>query len=182
MFRRINPQTEKYLFAQAWLWAADYPGWFQQIDAIDRPSFEGWHEIACKPTTLTWGIWKEDRLRALIQFTESEPGYFEAHFDSDGSLERDELADAIFSAGWEIFLAGAQMIFAWVAKQHRACQQICNSCQLFWDGARQLRGQLKGKPVEWLRLTLPRDRWERMRDEQTKASNDINEYMGQVDA
>ena len=172
MLRQINATEEKALFDEAAQWGANRPEWFKVAEAVDTPNAQAWYEFACQPSTLNFGVWMDGEFCALIQFSEAAPGCFEIHFDGNGSLAHDALADAIFTVIWELFLAGAQTVFVWTVKQHRAIRKICNACQGFWDGARRLKGSYKGRPIEWLRLSLSRKRWEKLRNEGSKDNTD----------
>jgi len=164
VIRTLDAPNDRRAFEQVWAWVMNYPRWLQEADALDRPDFTGFYEVACRPTTLNFGLYADDKLAALIQFTQEAPDVFEVHFDGNREAAPELLADALFSLGWELFEKGAERIFAWIVTRNTGSMRVCQSCQMHWDGARLLRGAWDDQPIEWLRMSFPRAQWERIKD------------------
>lgn len=166
MIRRLDPEADRAAFEQAWQWIASYPAWLREIDAQNRPDFDTFLELSRRQIMLSFGLFDDDRLMALIQFTQRAPNIFETHMDSNRDAKPDAIADAIFCLGWQLLEQGAQIVFAWVPKQHRGSLRVCRSCRLEWDGTTEERGTLRGKPIKWLRMVITQEQWQQIRNEQ----------------
>ena len=73
----------------------------------------------------------------------------EIHFSFLPDADKATLIDELIQIRADIFCAGIEVIFGWVARQNRGLRKICEQLGLTFYGFRRFSGESHGRVIEW---------------------------------
>jgi hypothetical protein len=156
--------TEEPLLRAAWGWSADAPVRFRRVLAVEVKGAEAFLAHANQPNVTNFGIWLDGEIAALLQFTEHAPGIYESHLSAQRGANLTTLTDACGDVMDYLFgECSAALLFVWVWKRNRPVIQLCQDCGLYWDHRTRWQGLLNRHFLEWLRLSITKERWHESR-------------------
>ena len=161
--RRLNPETDKALFVEAWLWDhVDVPRWYREMDRVFRPeAFEDFLKLAHGEDQADIGVFENDKLVGLITLSMRAKGMFEAHLSAKRGASVEVLADAGIQVKEQLFRdMGMIEGCLWVARKNYHVRKLCSIIGFRDSGLRIFKGSHRGRVIDWLRLSVTRSEWE----------------------
>src|ERR1044072_1199036 len=147
--RCIDPSDEGLLF-EAYDLFQSQPAWLYSAHPVFwLPDFVTFRESAKE--RLDFGVFDKEML-AVFSLT-SRNGSYEVDLAARKGTDPQTLYTAARTLRDELFKCGIGEIFAWVLSKNRGVMRVCRAAGLEPDGVRVLKGALKGKPAEWVRLS-----------------------------
>lgn len=162
--RRLDPLEEMSLYAQAFEWGQMSPRWLREANgAFGTTDFCEFVLCALADDQIDIGVFEYGRLVGLISLVLRAPGVFEVYLRARRGTKVETLAVAARSVRDGLFMDGRLRvgeIFAFVASFNAPVLEVCRGCGLSADGVTVLRGESRGRVIEWLRVSTNRERWE----------------------
>ena len=158
MIRRIDPDEDRGCFVDAWIWETEAAPWYKAASRVfGPPTLENWIEASREDTRATFGVFDPD-LISIIILTLRAKGRLEVDILAKPRCSAWAVAEAAISLRDAVFAdLGASEIYCWVAKKNVPTRRLCATIGFHDTGLRLLRGQYRGRVVEWHRLVIIRE-------------------------
>lgn len=161
--RRLNPNdTEDVeLLRQAFAWdTEDVPAWYSNAEQIfGEDSWEQYLERARRDEQIDLAVIDDCKFCGLITDVMVAPAVFEVFIRGPRRSNAELLTLAAFAMAKNMFDDGIAEVFtSWVCSRHRGALRLNKACGMVEDGVTMLKGGSHGRPLEWKRLILTRER------------------------
>lgn len=158
--RRLDSDTDRDFYAEAWAWDIDAPRWYQDSDAVFRPeSFDEYMKLAHGDDQCDVGVF-DDELIGLITVTLRGKGVYEGHLSAKRGANLEMLAEAVLQIRCQLFERGMSEAYLWVAAKNRAIRKLCANAGFYGTFVTMLRGSSHNRPIEWEQWVTTRTQWE----------------------
>lgn len=156
--RRLHPADDHRLFMCSYHWITDSPVWRQHTEAVfGTLDFDQYMSAAWEESRIDIGIWSDGAYNAKVALHLVAKNTYEVSLESDRSTSSDAIIAAGLSIRDQLFgQYGAESVFAWVPRWARGVQAILLAIGFRADGVTMLRGQCRGRTIEWLRFSIGR--------------------------
>lgn len=144
----LSPDTDEYLFRQAWRWRESYPRLVRRWDGFKH--FRQWFALMKRRVSV--GIFT-DHLIAIATLKPDGDGVYEAHVDVERRVDTDSLVTALLSIEQTVFGQWqAREIFVAVISKNQGILRIAETCGFQRDGIEDQVGRFR-----WIRMRITRD-------------------------
>lgn len=153
--RRLDPDKDIDLVAEALGWLSDFPKFMQDADkAWGRASVDEYLKMMKEDPQADFGVFENGKLVAEICIALIRPNEYNSHL----MMKRGANIDAVIIAAASVIKGlkekGMVAGYSWVLKQNRGLQRILELIGMRRDGLRQIKGQSHNQPLEWLRYAI----------------------------
>ncbi|HEX5085363.1 MAG TPA: hypothetical protein VFY40_25270 [Blastocatellia bacterium] len=158
----------------------DIPLWWsnaQQIFGAD--TWEESLERSRRPEQIDIAVLNPDQIYSgLITLVLIAPKSYEFFFSAPRKSDAELLALACFQVGKQLLIDDqtAERLYSWVCSRHRGAMRVNLMCGMGRDGLTMFKGRSHGRPLEWIRMTLTRERLLRLINVEEKATDHTAEY------
>lgn len=148
------------------------PVWWSNAQRIFGA--DTWEESlarSCRPEQIDIAVLDHDHIYSgLITLVLVQPKTYEFFFAAPRRSDAELLALACFQVGKRLLIDDgvAERLISWVCARHRGAMRLNLTCGMRPDGLTMYKGRSHGRPLEWRRMSLTRERLARMIDEQEK--------------
>lgn len=156
--RRLDPTNDQWLLQASYSWLNNSPTWRQHAEAVfgtlDRAEYMAAHH---NERRIDIGVFAGKYYLAKITFHLVAKNIYEVSLESDRSTPPDAIILAGLSIRAQLFgQYGATAVFAWVPRWARGVQAILYAIGFRADGVIMLKGQCRGRTIEWERFSIGR--------------------------
>ncbi len=154
--RRLDPDKDRDLFIQAWLWESFAPKWFKEADKVfGPPTFEDFIKGSKEDNRATFGVF-DNELIGLIILTLKGSG-IEVDFMAKPRCDVGKLLIGAMSLRDKVFDdLGVKELYVWTPKKNVPMRRFCATLGFHDTGLRILKGTYRERVIEWQRLSLLR--------------------------
>lgn len=161
--RKLNPADPQdvELLHQSFLWQTeDIPTWFSNAEQIfGQDTWEEYRERARRDEQIDLAVIEDGKFCGLITDVMVVPKIWEVFIRGPRRSNAELLTLASFAMLKSMFDAGiAEAFTCWVCARHRGSLRMCKQCGMVEDGVTMLKGSSHGRPLEWKRLIVTRQR------------------------
>jgi hypothetical protein len=161
--RRLDPHNDEDvdLLRQAFVWdTEDVPAWYSNAEQIfGGDSWEQYLERARREEQIDLAVIEDSNFCGLITDVLVAPRTFEVFIRGPRRSNAELLTLAAFAMAKNMFDDGvAEAFTSWVCSRHRGALRLNKDCGMVEDGVTMLKGVSHGRPLEWKRLILTRQR------------------------
>jgi len=177
--RRLDPDNsdDQAMLKIAFDWETEnIPLWWanaQQVFGVD--TWEESLERSRRPEQIDVAVLDRDSIyNGLITLVLVAPKTYEFFFSGPRRSDAGLLALACFQVGKQMLIDDqiAELLISWVCSRHRGALRVNQECGMEPDGLTMYKGRSHGRPLEWIRMRLTRERLARLIGEQkTEAAN-----------
>jgi hypothetical protein len=165
---RFNPRKDedlRYLY-QAYLWENEgVPVWYSNASQVfGADTWEDCLKRAYRDEQIDVGVFDEARrFSGLITVVLLDEGTWEVFIAGPRRSEAELFTRAAFAMAKNMFDARlAEKFISWVCTRHRGALKLNRACGMVEDGVTMLKGSSHGRPLEWKRLVLTRQRMQEL--------------------
>lgn len=171
--RRLDPNkpNDEAMLKIAFEWETEnIPLWWadaQRIFGVDT-----WEESLARsrrPDQMDIAVLSRDAIYSgLITLVMVAPKIYEFFFSAPRQSDAELLSLACFQVGKQLLIDDqmADQLISWVCSRHRGALKVNTECGMERDGLSMFKGRSHGRPLEWFRMRLTRERLLRLIDEQ----------------
>lgn len=156
---RLNPDTDRELYAQAYEWEVAAPQWFRDADTVfGPPTLADFLTSMAQENRATFGIF-DGELAGLIMFT------LRGNAVEVDLMARPHVARETIIAGTSALRDATfadlpiSTIFCWVAQRNIPTRRLCGIIGFRDSGLRILKGVYRDRVIEWHQLIITRELW-----------------------
>lgn len=155
--RRLDPETDRDCFVDAWLWDIEAPLWYKAAGRMFGPdTFEDWIEASAEDTRATFGI-LDPELIGMFILTLRGKGLYEVDFLAKPRCSVRALVEAGLYFRDAVFGdLGAEEVYCWTPRKNIPTRKLCGIIGFHDTGLRLIRGQYRNRAIEWVRLSILR--------------------------
>lgn len=173
--RRLDPNdlNDVAMLKVAFEWETEeIPLWWsnaQQVFGAD--TWEESLERSRRPGQIDIAVISDDSIYSgLITLVLVAPATFEFFFAAPRQSDAELLALACFQVGKQVLIDDrmAERLVSWVCSRHAGAMRLNLACGMERDGLSMFKGSSHGRPLEWIRMRLTRERLQGLINEQEK--------------
>jgi hypothetical protein len=183
ILRRLDPNdpAEEAMLKVAVEWETEnIPIWWsnaQQVFGAD--TWEESLERSRRPEQIDVAVFSRGtEYVGLITLVLIAPKTCEFFFSAPRRSDAELLALACFQIGKQVLIDDqvAERLISWVCSRHRGAMRVNLECGMERDGLTMYKGRSHGRPLEWIRMTLTRERLLRLINEQEEKTGTDADY------
>lgn len=151
----ITPVSHPDAYKEAWGWMAASPEWRKATVAVfGELTEENYREAAQDERRIDIGVWNDGEFMAIVTLTAQAKDVYEVGFEAKRGSSLEALTVAGISIRERMYrVYGAQYSYTVTPRWNRAIINFDKSIGYRDEGVRLFKGQIKGKPIEWVYLS-----------------------------
>lgn len=154
--RRLDPNNDALLIAEAVGWIDDAPRWMRDCDDAWGKTTAGDYLEQMKTThQADFGVFDEDEFVAVITVSLEGHGVYNSHLMAKRTANPETLKIAIANVLNQMQNQGMMREgWMWLARRNVGVRRIVEALGLRRDGVSRYKGQSHGQPILWLRYSV----------------------------
>ena len=179
--RRLDPFFDVELLRLAHGWDKETPQWYREMDEIFDSTLDEYLARAREETQANIGLFEGDEMFALVYVNLVGSGVLDAHLAVKRKASPEKVLAGIVEIRDSLFRQlNTKIIYAWLARQNRPLVKMVLRCGFRLDGLTMLKGSIRGKIVEWVRVSCTRKDFEDGERQENTDHHAIGHDLGTV--
>lgn len=156
--RRLDPAYDKHRFEASYFWLENSPVWRQHTEAVfGTLNYGEYMAVRWAENRIDIGIFVDGGYCAKVTLHLIAKNTYEVSLESMRATSPEAIVLAGLSIRDQLFgVYGAQVAIAWVPRWAKGVQAILRAVGFNCDGVTMLRGECRGRTIEWERFSIER--------------------------